>query len=87
MFKSYNEVKYGPVNENLTTLATMLSNKKGYEIEIKNEDALNSTDNLNSLTVKVKKGNIQKLVDFVTNIYSYEADVELKNNTVVFKML
>lgn len=75
------------IKEDLIALSNFIESKKGYDVDIKNFNALNSDDELTSLVVKVNRGNIQKLIERITSIYNFRAEVDSKSNTVIFSKI
>jgi len=70
------------IYENLVTLISNISNKRGYKIEILNNDAINSDDEVTRVVIKVINGNVAKLIEHITKIYNYTA--EANGNKVMF---
>jgi hypothetical protein len=84
LFETYKEYTQR-IDESLITLSSLLKNKRGYDIEIKNVNALDSQEENNSLVIKVNQGNIQKLVDDIIDIYNFDAEIDETNKTIIFK--
>lgn len=89
MFESFAEYTEQTVliKEDLITLSNFIESKKGYDVDIKNFNTLNSDDELTSLVVKVNRGNIQKLIERITSIYNFRAEVDEKNKTIIFSRI
>jgi hypothetical protein len=77
--------KYILIKEDLIDLAANLENRDEYDLTIKNSNALNSNDVLNYLVVKVNKGNLKTLVDGITKLYNFTAEIDDENKTILFK--
>ncbi len=74
------------VNEELTTIVNILTKKKNYDLEIKNLQSLNKPDFLNSIVVKVNKGDAEQLAKEILNIYDVTVEINKELNTLLIKI-
>lgn len=87
MYKTFKEfgLKLQVIKEDLINLASNIEERDEFDIEIKNQNALNTDEELNYLVVKVNRGNLKDLVEKVTSIYNFTAEINEKQKTVIFK--
>lgn len=87
MYKTFKEfgLKLQVIKEDLINLASNIEERDEFDIEIKNQNALNTDEELNFLVVKVNRGNLKDLVEKVTSIYNFTAEINEKQKTVIFK--
>lgn len=84
--KTFKKQSYQVINEDLVNLASTIEAREEYDVKIKNLHALNSDDfDLNYLVIQVNRGDIKKLVDSITSVYNFSAEINDTQKTIIFK--